>query len=500
MFINDIFVDSTTQIDELAAKVRLDVDFAFVQAKTSKSLNAAEIGNFIQGVREFFSQKYMPINDDVNDKRDLSDYIFSYGVKMRGKPRLHLFYCYTGAFHSDQHIIARINAGKANLSNLNRFSGVEFSFLDANVLQQRYQEINLKVEKEIQIDEYANLPSVIGIRQAYLGVLRCKELVKLLSNSDGRLQKSLFNENVRDFLSRNPVNDEITQTIRRSQSRLIALNNGITIVARGINIIGKKFTLSDFQIVNGCQTSHIIFDNQDRLLDDTSVTVKMIEAEDRELINDIVCATNRQTEVKDEAFEVLKDFHKKLERFFDAIDSDPVHKLVYERRKRQYADSAYTSQNIVTLPFFIGSFVSCFLEDPVDSIDYYGVLLRRYSNQIFNDGQSMWPYLASATIMKEIEKLCLGKARRTIWKFRFILALLVRRSFGKIPRLVDDKQQKHYAEAVIKLCHNKDEFLRRLTEAERMVAHAINAEGSAFDRRNAHQDRRFVGELLTQTK
>ena len=186
MFINDIFVDSTTQIDELAAKVRLDVDFAFVQAKTSKSLNAAEIGNFIQGVREFFSQKYMPINDDVSDKRDLSDYIFSYGVKMRGKPRLHLFYCYTGAFHSDPHIIARVNAGKADLSSLNRFSGVEFSFLDANLLQQRYQEINLKVEKEIQIDEYANLPAVLGIRQAYLGVLRCKELVKLLAASTSR--------------------------------------------------------------------------------------------------------------------------------------------------------------------------------------------------------------------------------------------------------------------------------------------------------------------------
>src|SRR5215469_1717749 len=41
MFINDLFVESAAQIDELASKVRLDIDFAFVQAKTSKHLNAA---------------------------------------------------------------------------------------------------------------------------------------------------------------------------------------------------------------------------------------------------------------------------------------------------------------------------------------------------------------------------------------------------------------------------------------------------------------------------
>jgi hypothetical protein len=57
MFVNDVFVESFAQIDEIAAKVRLDVDFAFVQAKTSKHLNAAEIGSFIQGVREFFSHR-----------------------------------------------------------------------------------------------------------------------------------------------------------------------------------------------------------------------------------------------------------------------------------------------------------------------------------------------------------------------------------------------------------------------------------------------------------
>jgi hypothetical protein len=170
MFVNDVFVESSAQIDEIAAKVRLDVDFAFLQAKTSKHLTVADIGSFIQGVREFFSHQYMPVNDDIRSMRSLSDYIFKYSVKMRGKPKLHLFYCYTGNFQSDENVNARVEAGKADLKRLNYFSEIEFTFLDANSLQQRYQEINLRVEKEILIDEYANLPAIVGISQAYIGV------------------------------------------------------------------------------------------------------------------------------------------------------------------------------------------------------------------------------------------------------------------------------------------------------------------------------------------
>ncbi|RYD14462.1 MAG: hypothetical protein EOP90_13715 [Lysobacteraceae bacterium] len=297
ILINEIPVISKSQVDDVSNKSRIDVDFVFSQSKTSRSLNAAEIGSFVQGVREFFSTRYMPANDEVCAKRELTDYVFSKSVKMKSKPKLHLFYCYTGAFQNDPNIVARCESGKKDLADLNIFSDVSFTFLDLDALQERYQEVNLRIEKEIQINEYASLPVIAGIRQAYIGVLPCIELVKLISNSDGRLQKSIFNENVRDFLSNNPVNDEIASTLRdpASQSRLPALNNGITIVAKSIRIIGKRFTLSDFQIVNGCQTSHIVFENQDALRPETSVSVKMIELADRELINDIVRATNRQT-------------------------------------------------------------------------------------------------------------------------------------------------------------------------------------------------------------
>lgn len=278
IFLNDIHVVNTTQVDDIAGQQKLDADFCFVQAKTSRALNAAEIGSFIQGVKEFFGPQFMPANDSIWEKRSVSDYVFSKSVKMRSKPKLYLYYCYTGSFRNDETILARVEAGKSDIGALNLFSQISFVFLDSDRLQERYQEINLRIEREIQLNEYASLPQINGIVQAYLGVLPCKELVKLLSNSDGKLHKALFNENVRDFLSRNPVNDEIAATLCSTdrQSRLAALNNGITIVARDIKIVGKKFTLGDYQIVNGCQTSHIVFDHQNQLRDDTSIPVKII--------------------------------------------------------------------------------------------------------------------------------------------------------------------------------------------------------------------------------
>jgi hypothetical protein len=62
IFINDIPVTSQAQVDEIVSRHKIDVDFCFIQAKTSRNLNAAEIGSFIQGVKEFFGTRFMPEN------------------------------------------------------------------------------------------------------------------------------------------------------------------------------------------------------------------------------------------------------------------------------------------------------------------------------------------------------------------------------------------------------------------------------------------------------
>ena len=76
---------------------------------------------------------------------------------------------------------------KKRVASLDLFNNVDFSIIDRNKLITRYDEIKLKVEKEVIFDRHAVLPDIDGIRQAYIGVMSCQELLKLITNSDGGL-------------------------------------------------------------------------------------------------------------------------------------------------------------------------------------------------------------------------------------------------------------------------------------------------------------------------
>ena len=86
--------------------------------------------------------------------------------------------------------------------------------------------------------------------------------------------------------------------------------------------------------MNGCQTSHVLFDQRANLDDTVLIPLRIIATRDEELIAAIVKATNRQTAVKEEQLLALNDFQKKLEAFFASFAEG--RRLFYERRSRQY--------------------------------------------------------------------------------------------------------------------------------------------------------------------
>ena len=92
-----------------------------------------------------------------------------------------------------------------------------------------------------------------------------------------------------------------------------SLNNGITIIASKIETEGDEITIFDYQIVNGCQTSRVVFDNNESLSDQSCVLAKIIQVENEDVLDKVVYTTNRQTEVKYEAFSSANRFHKKLQ-------------------------------------------------------------------------------------------------------------------------------------------------------------------------------------------
>lgn len=99
------------------------------------------------------------------------------------------------------------------------------------------------------------------IKKAYTFTCDAKEFLKLLRKDDDTIRRSLFNDNVRDYLgNKGVVNSEIEKTIINEPEMFLMCNNGITIVCSDfLQIRDKLVSIDNPQIVNGCQTCNSIF-------------------------------------------------------------------------------------------------------------------------------------------------------------------------------------------------------------------------------------------------
>ena len=161
-----------------------------------------------------------------------------------------------------------------------------------------------------------------GVADAYLGLIPAAEALKILTDEDGEIVKSIFYDNVRDWQNFNDVNDEIRRTLESTDATRFALmNNGITIIARHLQPTGNTFHIEDFQIVNGCQTSHVLFEvaREHAISDSVMIPLRLIATQDEDVMNAIIRATNRQTEVKEEHFFAITEFPRQLEAYFSAF-------------------------------------------------------------------------------------------------------------------------------------------------------------------------------------
>jgi hypothetical protein len=152
------------------------------------------------------------------------------------------------------------------LGNKALFSSIRCEPIDRAKLQQYYRSATSAATATVEFDSKMTLPKIEGIEQAYLGVLPASELMKLVVDEDvDEIRRSVFEDNVRDFQGANaPVNSGIRATLRGDhRQRFAVLNNGVTVVVRDLRVTANSFKLTDYQIVNGAQTSNVLFANRD---------------------------------------------------------------------------------------------------------------------------------------------------------------------------------------------------------------------------------------------
>jgi hypothetical protein len=404
--VNDKLISDRDELVDLADEAgTLDVEFIFVQAETSSGFDGGKIGTFGFGVIDFFRDvPQMNRNANVSRAADLMQAIYERSSKFKkGNPRCKMYYATTGKVLADSTLEARMAGPKSDLQSLNQFGSVEFHRIGADTLQTLYQRTRSAVSAEIVFTNKVTIGEQIeGVDQAYSGHIPWSEFNKIISNESGVLRPGLFVSNVRDFQDYNGVNSEIRDTLRSAvMNRFILMNNGVTIIARKIRPTGNKFVLDDYQIVNGCQTSNVLYDNRDVLNDSVLIPIRLIGTEDEVVTNAIIRATNRQTEVKEEQFFALEAYAKKLEDFFMSY---PVpSRVYYERRSQQYEKLPIEKTRVIAHQNLVKSFAGMFLNEPHRTTRNYAGLKKKVGTEIFHKDHKMETYYVAALAWYKLE-------------------------------------------------------------------------------------------------
>lgn len=387
----------------------LDAIFVFVQAERSASFETAKIGQFSFGVLDFFKeQPALPQNEAIENAHAVMEKIYALSSRFkRGKPTCRLYYVTTGKWVGDQNLEARRQAAVNDLSTLNIFRDVEFIPVDADSLQKLYAQTKNSITREFTFADRTVIPEIPGVAEAYLGIVSAREFMRLLEDDNGEIIKSLFYDNVRDFQDFNPVNSEMRRTLESEELKrqFVLMNNGITIIAKTLRATGNRFLIEDYQIVNGCQTSHVLHSQRASLLDDSVVVpLRVISTQDEAVIASIIKATNRQTEVREDQLLAISDFQKKLEAYFLAYPDNQ--RLYYERRSRQYNSVAGIEKTrIVTPANLIRAYAAMILGEPHRTTKNYAALLDQVGKDIFGPDHKLDPYYLSALGLYRLEYL-----------------------------------------------------------------------------------------------
>lgn len=264
--------------------------------------------------------------------------------------------------------------------------------------------------------------------KAYLAVVRASDFVNnLLMTEDGNLRTQVFEENVRSFLGHdNPVNQSIAATLESdAASRFPVLNNGITIVSPDVKLQGTTLHLTNYQIVNGCQTSNVLFENRD-LLGDVMVNIKVVKTQLEDVFSELVRATNSQTRVEDTQFLSLRPIIKRVEQYYNTYDGAES-RLYLERRDRQYVGQDIPATRIFSLHNAAKCVTAMFCNRPELAARYPKQMYEELTEVIFADSTKEVVFYAACVTMYRFN-LLVGNSTvpQNMKRFKWHMLSLVR--------------------------------------------------------------------------
>lgn len=508
--VNGKIVSSLQEVQDLhSANGYLEVKIILVQAKVSSEFDVGELSKTMDGAKylmdDILEENVVPeCNEDVENYRHIIKFLYSKASDFKDQisPYFHIYYITCGTYNGQRDFVVKVNNTKQTLLATNLLSSVDIDLYGKTEVINCYKAAQCGNEADLIVEQKLNLPETENIKEGYLFLLPFSQYRKLIEDKDGKIKNSVFYDNVRDYQGENSVNKAITNSLKMGDIALFtSMNNGVTIVTKAMQSVGKKIHLVDYQIVNGCQTSNVLFQNRSvDNIDNLLVTVKLICSTDKEVRDKIIVGTNSQTEVRREQLVSLMDSLKNIEDYYNA--QNRYEKLYFERRSKQYknTESKVPDAKIITIPFQIKSFVAMILGEPERVGGYYGQIVDQFDNngrKVFSEKYDPALYYTSALAShKMTELMAIDFIPRKYKKVKFMLLYAFRLISEKeeLPPLSSSsKKTQAYCDSLCDILNNQELCKTYFQNAMLLVDLALKRDPVDADRNSVELTRKIIG-------
>ncbi len=335
----------------------LELTLHIVQAKNTRSLRQLTVTN-LQSVlpqaldlsRDLSDMTY-ELNDRVREQIGIFRKAYEHLLSRKPKVRVQVTIASHGSTRSlSKNITDRARRLTYQLKQVLPSADINVNLIGADELWEMFNWTSPKT-LELECEE------VLSSGESYVALARLSSYMRLIVDDHGSLRRHLFDANVRDYQGEVVVNKEIRSSLSEGNGpEFWWLNNGVTILCDEAHSAGKRFALTNIQIVNGLQTSHTIarwhksisgtVQGQQQLESDSRrLLVRVIVAKDDAVRDKIIRATNRQTAVPDASLRATDEVQRQIEAFFGARG------YFYDRRKGFYRNIGKDPSKIISIPY-----------------------------------------------------------------------------------------------------------------------------------------------------
>lgn len=406
LFLNNILITPDI-VEDISAPKDSTLEFIIIQSKKATSFgedaimkwktvstNLLDLSNTITE----FSTRY---NSDILDAftlfRDTYTKMITRRVKLKFK-----FYYTTLASELHPNVIKQADELKLIIIGLFPNASVNVEFVDSDKLFDLYNSV---IESRVNL-KFADIP-ISPNQKNFVALVDLKTYFNFIVNEDGEVRKSFFDSNVRDYQGKNNVNNCIANTLQHSDNNdFWWLNNGVTVLAsEAILVNNRELQIVNPEIVNGLQTSMEIYnyysENKDSLESETrSLLLRIIVPDSEESRDQIIFATNNQTNIPKSTLRVTDPIHLQIEMYFKSRG------LYYDRRKNYYKNQGKKPVEIVSVSFLAQCLITIFLKKPDYARARPSTLLNddRTYHELYEKNNDLETFYKAAVLGKRIQK------------------------------------------------------------------------------------------------